>query len=273
MVKDSIEFNEYQVRTYTKGQGPLLLLFHGIGPGTSIPANFSSVIEKLAEHYQVIGMDLIGFGESSRKIEEPFFDFELWVKQALFISKYFSEKYHQKEIRIWGHSLGGAIALRVAADVNFISHVIASGTGGGNHRVNPALEHFWTFPKNPEKLKEAMLGSMLDPSGITEDLVAERFATLQKGNIGPYFEKMMAGNKQLLLDSAKINVEVLGKIKAKTLLIHGRDDNPCPFEDNAVYLAKQIKMCDLMILGQCGHNPARERTNETLELVFAHLKN
>ena len=35
MVKDSIEFNEYQVRTYTKGQGPLLLLFHGIGPGTS----------------------------------------------------------------------------------------------------------------------------------------------------------------------------------------------------------------------------------------------
>ena len=117
-----------------------------------------------------------------------------------------------------------------------------------------------------------MLGSMLDPSGITEDLVAERFATLQKGNIGPYFEKMMAGNKQLLLDSAKISAEALGKIKAKTLLIHGRDDNPCPFEDNAVYLAKQIKMCDLMILGQCGHNPARERTKETLELVFAHLK-
>jgi 2-hydroxymuconate-semialdehyde hydrolase len=271
MKTESWNFEGYRVRIYTAGNGPTLLMFHGIGPGTSIPANFSAVTDILEQHYSLVGMDLIGFGDSSRKIEEPFFDFELWVRQALFVAQQVREKTGEEQLRVWGHSLGGAIALRLAAQVPFIFQLVATGTGGGDHRLNAPLDKFWTFPESAAQLKDAMMSSMLDPAGITDELVAGRFTTLQQGDIGPYFGRMMSGDKQALLDSVRIDPALLAKIKASVLLIHGRDDKPCPFEDNALYLARRIPNCDMMVLGQCGHNPAREYPEKTAQLALSHF--
>lgn len=266
-VTENWKFEDYSIRIYRQGSGPALLLIHGIGPGTSIPANFSSVMDQLAEHYTVYGMDLIGFGGSSRKTEMPFFDMPLWVRQARFVA----EKMGEPQLRVWGHSLGGAMALHLAAQSDQVGCVIATGTGGGPHRLNQPLERFWTFPESAAALKTAMLTSMYDTSGITDDLVNERFATLQQGGIGPYFGQMMSGDKQALLNSAFLEPATLSRIKAPVLIIHGAEDLPCPYEQTAQYLARLIPACDLVVLGQCGHNPAREQTAKTLRLVLGHL--
>jgi 2-hydroxymuconate-semialdehyde hydrolase len=271
MNTENWDFEGHRLRIYTAGSGPTLLLFHGIGPGTSIPANFSAVTDTLAQHYSLVGMDLIGFGESSRKTEDPFFDFELWVRQAIFVAQQVRAKTGEAQLRVWGHSLGGAIALRLAAQFPFITKVVASGSGGGDHQLNPPLDKFWTFPKNLAQLKDAMMSSMLDPSGITDELVAARYATLQQGDIGPYFGRMMSGDKQALLDSVRIDPALLAQINADVLLIHGRDDKPVPFEENALYLTRRIPRCDAMVLGQCGHNPAREYPEKTAQLVLSHF--
>jgi 2-hydroxymuconate-semialdehyde hydrolase len=237
MHTESWDFEGHQIRIYTEGSGPTLLLFHGIGPGT----------------------------------EDPFFDFELWVRQASFVAQQVLAKTGETQLRAWGHSLGGAIALRLAAQQRFIAQVVATGTGGGNHRLNPPLDKFWTFPETPAQLKDAMMSSMLDPAAITDELVAGRYATLQQGDIGPYFGRMMSGDKQALLDSVRIDPTLLARIEARVLLIHGLEDKPCPFEDNALYLARQIARCDAIGLGRCGHNPAREYPEKTAQLALAHF--
>ncbi|GAA4335315.1 alpha/beta hydrolase [Pigmentiphaga soli] len=265
------KFEDYDMRVYRGGRGPALLLLHGIGPGTSIPANFSGVFDALAERFEVYGIDLIGMGASARKTAAPLFDFELWVRQAAFAAARIAERSGEAAIRAWGHSMGGAIALRLAAETGLLSSMVATGTGGGQHRVNPALDAFWQFPSSEAELKAAMLGSMFDPAAVTDDLVAGRFATLRDGDAGPYFRAMMEGDRQALLDSARLSPEQLGRIRAPVLLIHGRDDRPCPYEDNAVYLLRHIPGCELAVFPRCGHNPAREHRDKTLARVLEHL--
>lgn len=272
MQVDTITFEEeFQVRTYSAGEGAPLLLLHGVGPGTSIPANFSSVTEELARHYRVVGMDLVGFGGSARKASDPLFDFELWVRQARFLADELKACSPGQPLRVWGQSMGGALALRLAADDAGISHVVATGTGGGDHRVNPPLEKFWTFPQSLAQLRDAMQSSMLDPASITDAMVQARWDTLQQGDIGPYFGRMMAGDKQALLDSVRLSDDTLRRIAARVLLIHGRDDKPCPYPGNVLPLLERIPRCDAVLLGQCGHTPAREQPAKTLELALAHL--
>ena len=260
-------FDTHRIRLYIEGEGPTLLLIHGIGPGTSIPANFASVIPALAKHFRVVGMDLIGFGGSSRKTEAPFFDFELWCRQAAFVA----EKLGADLSRVWGQSLGGAIALRLAADNPAITRVLTTGAGGGNHRLNAALDRFWTVPDSPDALRTAMLGSMFDTSGITDALVNERYETLQQGGIGEYFSAMMAGDKQALLNSVTLSADALAKVQAQVLVIHGREDTPVPWEDNALPVMRHLSHCDMVILGRCGHNPAREYPEKTLALALGHF--
>jgi 2-hydroxymuconate-semialdehyde hydrolase len=268
---DSIPFEDFQIRTYSAGEGAPLLLLHGVGPGTSLPANFSSVTDALARHYRVVGMDLIGFGGSSRKADDPLFDFELWCRQAEFLKNELLACSPGEPLRIWGHSIGGALALRLAAEDARIGHVVATGTGGGEHRLNPPLEKFWTFPQSLAQLRDAMESSMLDPLSITDEMVQTRWATLQEGDIGPYFGRMMSGDKQALLDSVRLADDTLARITARVLLIHGRDDRPCPYPGAVLPLLDRIPRCDAMVLGECGHNPAREQTAKTMELVLAHL--
>lgn len=272
MQTETWTFEGHRIAIHTAGSGPLLLLFHGVGPGTSISANFSAVTDELARRYTLVGMDLIGFGGSSRKADDPLFDFDLWCRQGTFVAAQARERHGATSLRMWGHSIGGAIALRIAADDAGVSHVVATGTGGGNHRVNPPLDRFWTIPQSREQLRDAMRASVLDPNDVTDALVEQRYATLMQGDIGPYFGRMMSGDKQALLDSVQLAPSLLGRISAQVLLVHGRDDLPVPFEDNALPLLRSIPRCDAVLLGRCGHNPAREMPAKTLQLALAHLE-
>lgn len=267
MQTEDIEFRQHRVRLYRAGQGPTLLLIHGIGPGTSIPANFGAVIPALAEHYTVVGMDLLGFGGSERKSAPPFFDFPLWCEQTRFVIDYLGEN----ALGVWGQSLGGAMALKVAAECPAIKKVVATGAGGGPQEMNPALNRFWTFPKSAAALQQALLSSMYDTSGITDTLVQERFETLRHGGVGEYFESMMSGDKQALLDSVFLSPELLGQVNADVLILHGREDIPVPYEHTALHLGAHLPNCNTMIIGKCGHNPAREHPDLTLRLALDHL--
>lgn len=267
MKTGDIPFEEHRVRVYREGSGPPLLLFHGIGPGTSVPANFAPIVPALAERFEVIGVDLVGFGGSSRKAEPPLFDFELWVRQALHVARTIKGG----ELRVFGHSLGGAIALRVAAQDERVRKVVATASGGGPLKINAALERFWTLPVSREALREAMLAAVFHAPSVTPAVVAERFQTLSQNGVGDYFGQMMAGDKQALLDQCLLTPALLGRIGAQVLLIHGREDRPSPFEETSAYIHRFVPHCSLHIIGQCGHNPIREHSAYVQRLALTHL--
>jgi 2-hydroxymuconate-semialdehyde hydrolase len=261
------DFEGHRVRIHRAGSGSPVLLIHGIGPGTSIPANFGSVIPALAERHAVYGMDLIGFGGSSGKAAAPYFDFALWRRQAAFVA----ERIGAPALRVWGQSMGGALALRLAADHAAVTKVVTTGAGGGLHRLNASLDRFWSLPASREVLREAMVDSVYDPAEITDALVAQRYEMLQQGEVGPYFARMMTGDKQAMLDSAFLAPAVLGSVRADALLIHGREDRAVPYEETTAYYARFVPRADQVLLGHCGHNPAREHAAKVTALVLAHF--
>lgn len=262
----TFEEGEFAVHIY--GSGPPLLLVHGIGPGTSIRANFSAVLPTLGARRTVYGIDLIGFGASPRKCAPPLFDFPLWVKQA----RAAVARIAHPHIAIWGQSLGAAVALSTAAVEPTVKTVIGTGAGGGAKELNAALERFWTAPATPQAMRHAMEGAVYDANTLSDAQIADRFERLSSEGLGLYFDAMMAPGKRANLQSCWLSPEVLAKVHARVLLIHGRDDRPVPYRDSALHLIEHLQDARLVLLSRCGHNPMLERTDEVLSLALAHLQ-
>lgn len=260
-------FDEGEFTVHVHGSGPPLLLIHGIGPGTSIRANFAAVIPTLGRHRTLVGIDLIGFGASPRKHAPPLFDFPLWVKQA----RAAVARINHPELAIWGQSLGAAVALCTAASEPGVKTVIGTGSGGGATTLNPALDRFWSAPTTPQALRSAMASAVYDASALTDAQINERFERLAQGGLGSYFDAMMAPGKQANLQSCWLPPELLARVRARVLLVHGRDDQPVPYRESALHLVDHLHDARLVLLPHCGHNPMLEHTDEVLALALHHL--
>ena len=97
----------YKVHYWEGGKGFPILMMHGVGPGTSIMGNFQPALDGLCEQFHIFAMDLIGFGGSDRKTSTPYFDVDLWVRQAEAMLKLMPPG----PVGVIGHSMGGALAL------------------------------------------------------------------------------------------------------------------------------------------------------------------
>nr|WP_247670656.1 alpha/beta hydrolase [Alteromonas sp. MMG017] len=94
---------------YTKqGQGPALILIHGLA-GNAL--NFTALANQLAKHYTVYSIDRPGSGFSTRH-RNTSADFS--VQSATILA--WMSQLSLGEAFVAGHSMGGAIALRMALD-------------------------------------------------------------------------------------------------------------------------------------------------------------
>ena len=74
----------HNVHYWEGGSGFPILMLHGVGPGTSIMGNFEPVLTPLTNRYHVFASDLIGFGQSDRKMHQPYFDVSLHLLLIVF---------------------------------------------------------------------------------------------------------------------------------------------------------------------------------------------
>jgi 2-hydroxymuconate-semialdehyde hydrolase len=253
----------HRVHYLEGGTGFPVLMLHGVGPGTSIVGNFGPVLEPLAEKFHIIAADLIGFGESDAKKTEPSFDVALWVRQGLALLDILPGG----PCGIAGHSLGGALALKIAARTNRVTHVLASSAIGTQYEITDALDGFWSLPADRDGLRAAMARMAFDPSAITDEMIEQRWALLQGDGYSQYFGSMFAPPRQQYIDAAVLSDEEIATISAsgaRITLIHGRNDQPCPAEDTAMIMARNFPTADLQLLGSCGHNLPRERSADYL---------
>lgn len=258
-----LQFGEYAIRGYEAGAGRALLLIHGIGPGTSIPANFSSIAPALGEHFHLYGCDFVGFGGSARKKATPFFDFPLWIQQAQFML----DRIPEGPVYVLGHSMGGAIALRLAAANPRVKAVMTSGAAGGRLKLNSHVTSFWKAPRTRDDIRAAMRVAMHDVSGITDAIIEERFKSITSPGYAEYFDAMLGADQQDKLDQARVPAAELAKIEARVLVMHGRNDLPCPAEETALEIYRGIRNADLHLFANCGHAIPREYPDRVIALA------
>jgi 2-hydroxymuconate-semialdehyde hydrolase len=249
---------------YSGGKGYPILMLHGSGSGSSSLGNWHAVIEPLADRYKILAGDLIGYGKSGQKSREPYFDINLWLKQAQFLLDKLAPR---GPVGVIGHSLSGFFALKLAARNPRITKVLVTGSLGIKYKVTPSLDAGWSFPRSEAAFKKSYSQVVADRSLITPEFVKNRMAILNSGNYATYFTKMFEGDKQRYLDQCVLSDAEFKRIRCDVLMLHGAQDTMVPFDEVALPLAKKLRNVDLVRLGNCGHGPAMDRPAIFLDLA------
>jgi 2-hydroxymuconate-semialdehyde hydrolase len=271
VTEERFEFEGAEVNFYRTGKGAPLLMLHGSGPGASSLGNWRTVLGPLSEQFEVFAMDLIGFGKSGRKPAEPYFDYDMWVRQA----QAMLARIPGERVGVIGHSLSGSIALTVASRSPRVAAVLTTGTMGGEFKPIDATRRVWTCPRNRAELQLTLSGIIHDASVIDEAYLAAREPVVFAPGYADYFDTMFSGDKQQYVDAARLSLQTLEGVKCPVRMLHGREDHAFP-PSNSLDISRHLASADVVLLGDCSHSVAFERSSTFLALASdffgAHLQ-
>jgi pimeloyl-ACP methyl ester carboxylesterase len=129
--RQTIELHGHPVSYRMAGDGPLLILIHGI---TSSSRTWERVLPALAQHFTVLAPDLLGHGESAK----PRGDYSLGA-YASGIRDLMVALGHPRATVV-GHSLGGGIAMQLAYQFpERVERLALVSSGGLGHEVGAVL--------------------------------------------------------------------------------------------------------------------------------------
>ncbi|WP_308310648.1 alpha/beta fold hydrolase [Streptomyces sp. GbtcB6] len=258
------------------GEGPVLVMLHGGGPGASGVGNYHQNLAALARHFRVVLPDQPGFGGSYRPTDEDLAERSITeiTVDALFqaLDSLGIEGFH-----LLGNSLGGAAAIAMAQQrPERVARLVLMAPGGGWLPSGPTptegqkeMFRYYNGGGPSEKKMAAFIRTMVyDHRQFGADVVKARYeASLDESHIAFYHRYNAAFAKRGGMDPLWRD---LHRIKAPTLLVWGRDDRTITL-DGAQLMLRQIQDEQLHVFGRCGHWVQLERQAEFEELVVRHL--
>ena len=238
-------------RYVEEGQGPILLLLHGLFGALS---NFEHLIEFFRHHNKVIVPML------------PLFDLDILHTTVGGLAKFvhkFLEARDYKNIHLLGNSLGGHVGLvHILKHPERIKSLTLTGSSGlfenGMGDTYPRRGDYDYIRKKTEL-------TFYDPKTATKELVDEVYGIVNN--------RIKAIKIISLAKSAIRNNlgEELNQIKQPTLLIWGNNDNITP-PFVAREFNKLIPNSELHFIDKCGHAPMMEVPDEFNIILHKFLK-
>lgn len=253
-----------------------IVLLHGGGPGASAWSNFGQNLLALAGQFRVLAVDQPGFGLSSKpaQFDRQFFTFSADALAELL------EVLGIAKVDLVGNSLGGGTAVRFALNhPDQAGRLVLMAPGGLGLNVFAAdptegirkLYQFAAPPgPSPQKLADFLRTLVFDQKMITDELVAERYATASAPEtlaamsaMGASFLRPGAAEEAMLWREAY-------RLRQRVLLIWGREDRVNPI-DGAFVALKLIQRAQLHVFGGCGHWAMLEKFDEFNKLTCDFL--
>ena len=248
------------------GEGPTLLLLHGSGPGVSAWANWRLVLADLAQDFHVIAPDQIGFGGTEAGPDGRY-GREVWSRHALALM----DELGIERFGIVGNSMGGAIALSVAAArPAAVERLVVMGTVGSHREIPPTLDRVWGYTPDLEEMREIIRLFAFDQSIVTDDLVRLRYELSLKPDTRASYEAMFPAPRQRAVDDLALDDDELAGIECPTLVIHGYDDQIIPIEFS-LQVMDALPNADAYFIGRCGHWVQIEQTAKFIEAVRSFM--
>jgi pimeloyl-ACP methyl ester carboxylesterase len=253
----SVEVKAVHMRYFVGGEGPPLLLVHGLGGAAS---NWTELAPLLARRHRLLVPDLPGHGGSSALLGvsglEPYAD-----RVALV-----AEREGMLPAPVVGHSLGGSVVLRLAlrrpGDVQAIVLAGSAGLSTGNIWGRQLLSVFTTVrpgrlaarlrgrvARSP-LLRRAVFGfvSVADPVALTNEAV-EGFLAAQL-----LHTDVDSAWQALRRDDPRQELE---QIQVPVLVLWGAEDAQLPLDDAFEY-TRRLR-ARLRVIPGCGHLLIGER--------------
>lgn len=245
------------IQYYDEGSGPVLLLIHGSGPGVTGWANFGANLVHYGQYFRCLIIDLPGYGDSTPIAGEP-------ISSAVNAVKLLLDKLGIDKTHILGNSLGGIVGSHFAAmyPERIARFITIGGVGLNVFSTFPGegLNLLSAFAEDPtrERLKAWLLSMVYDPTIITEELLAQRFAqathpTTLATTRKIYSREAIAKIANFRESPDSLNtVKHLAAIQAPTLITWGREDRVSPL-DSALLPMRLIPNAELHVFPKCGH--------------------
>jgi 2-hydroxymuconate-semialdehyde hydrolase len=264
---DFIEAGTYKTHYHEAGNGETLVFVHGSGPGVTAWANWRLALPVFAERYHVLAPDILGFGYSDRP-DGVRYGKDVWVSH---LAAFLAAK-HVKRCHIVGNSMGGALAVALAARrPDLIDRMVLLGSTGVPFPITQGLDAVWGYEPSRESMRELIAGYFaFDRSIVTDDLVELRYAASMQPGFQESYGRMFPAPRQNGVNDLATPIEEIRRIAAPTLLIHGREDQVIPLAVS-YELFDLIPNAQLHVFGRCGHWTQIERRHEFNAVVSTFL--
>ncbi len=264
---------DLQVHYNDLGEGAeTVVMLHGSGPGASGWANFNRNIEPLlAAGYRVVLMDCPGWSKSDPIVcRGSRSDLNATALKGLL------DVLGLERVHILGNSMGGhsAVAFTLSYPERVGKLVLMGGGSGGASPFVPmpteGIKLINALYREPtiDNLKKMMNVFVYDPSDLTEALFQTRLDNMlsRRDHLDNFVASLAANPKQFPDFGAR-----LGEIKARTLVIWGRNDRFVPM-DVGLRLIAGIANSELHVFNNCGHWAQWEHAETFNRLVLDFLQ-
>jgi len=234
------------------GKGKKVLILHGWGDDSR---NWQRLQKDLSKKYQVITLDLPGFGGTAT----PQADWTL-NDYATFVHDFLHKIDAGTLFAIIGHSNGGAMAIRgIAQNVLDTQKLVLLGSAGVRNEYkgrNKALRYITKAGKAvtaplPKQTKKSLRQKVYKTVG-SDMLVAEH---------------LQGTFKNIVEDDVRNDA---AKIVQPTLLIYGEDDTATPPRYGKLF-QELIKHSRLEVIQNAGHFIYQDKPHETVQYIEEFL--
>jgi len=253
-----LRYREWGVQRADK---PTLVFIHGFANSQQ---SFKRIAPYLEKDYHVVALDLPGFGLSAKPVDHDYGN----ESQANAVTGLIAAL-KLDSVVVGGHSLGGALALRVALTAPNIRGLILFNPGIITTGV-PAITEYLVFPMQRLSAKtfgdrdfreNFLKSSYVDPSIITDEVLDELM-------LGPRSEGYIEGTTALMgYYRPSDEIPLLAKVKVPTLIIWGAMDKRKPAGE-AEELSNAIAGSRLIKIENAGHYVHEEKPAEAAQAII-----
>jgi pyruvate dehydrogenase E2 component (dihydrolipoamide acetyltransferase) len=256
-----VEVDGIRVRYARRGpaEGVPLLFIHGYGGDLG---NWLFNLDALAERHPVIAIDLPAHGQSEVRLPgdsiPALSDFVVSFMQAIGTDR----------AHLVGHSMGGAIAARMAlvAPERVASVALISSAGLGDE-INTGYTESFAKSQSRRELKPVLEQLFADPALVTRQMVDDvlKYKRLDgvQTLLAQLSDSLFGGGRQ----SSQPGRELASTGKP-VLVVWGRDDRIIP----AAHAANAPPGAAVKVFDGAGHMAMMEKANDVNALLRAHVE-
>ncbi|MGC6512440.1 MAG: alpha/beta fold hydrolase [Parvibaculales bacterium] len=225
-----------------------VMFLHGSGPGVSAWANWRMNLPVIGQTRRTIAPDILGFGYTQRP-QDNRYTMAGWLEH---LNDIFGAL-DLEQIDLIGNSFGGALAMAFSvAYPHRVRRLVLMGSAGIDFPLTKGLDAVWGYEPS-----EANMLTLMDTFAFNKELVNEELAALRyRASIVPgvqeAYASMFPAPRQEAIRAIATGDDDIRGIQAKTLIVHGRDDQVIPLQ-NSYRLHDLIDDSQLHVFGRCGH--------------------
>ena len=153
-------------------------MLHGSGPGTTGSGAWATTAQALGTSWHLVAPDQAGFGRTPIPAGSRG-GLRLWTEQAAGLMDALGVEHYA----VVGHSMGGAVALALAAArPQQVTRVVAVSTmGAPGAPLSAELDAVWAAPAGPLGARDMLSRLVLDQALVTDSAVDARAAAMRAG--------------------------------------------------------------------------------------------